>query len=100
MPKRVDIESETATYKLGLAWLGFIKTMEGLEDQGLRVTRVSLKGEWFDGGSILVVLTAEGPDGPMVAFHNADDLDGLWKGLRNRIRNGNLKWKVDEYASK
>jgi hypothetical protein len=48
----------------------------------------------------LAVITGVGADGgPIVAFHSAIGFAELFVGLAARLRNGSLKWKVDEYRS-
>lgn len=50
------------------------------------------------GAEWLVVVTAYSPDGPVVAFHQGADFKTALIGLAARLKNGSLKWKVDEYG--
>ena len=49
-------------------------------------------GEWF------AVVTAYLEDAPVVAFHSGSSFVSTIEGVCNRINNGSLKWKDDEYA--
>lgn len=85
-------------YRTGRAWFEFIQACERLGRDDVDIMRVTIKGHVGGDEPLLVVLVADGPEGPVVAFHNADEVYGLWSGLSNRIKNGNVKWRPDEYA--
>ena len=63
------------------------------------VSGVKIKLGGADGMESLVIVTGRNGDGlPVVAFHSAlGGLDAL-AGALNRLANGGLKWKEDEYA--
>jgi len=89
---------DRGVHRLGLSWMHTTRQVVGLREDGLVIHRVTLKGVWGYNEELLVVLAADGPDGPVVAFHGVDDIQSLWTGLSNRIRNGKMKWRPDEYA--
>lgn len=89
---------ERYVFSLGRAWLDFERIAHDMGHAGTPIKRVTLKGPLVEGGSALIILTADSEEGPVVAFHNVDDLGTAIKGLAARLQNGSLKWKVDEYA--
>ena len=93
-----QVAHDEFVFQLGQAWAKCVRAFAQLEADGLYVKRVSIKGTWSTNTDMLVIITAAGPEGPLVAFHNVDDVFGLWRGLGNRMRNGSLKWRDDEYA--
>lgn len=85
--------------RMGRGWLECRNALDHLARDGIRVTRLTIKGGWTSGETWLVILCAATAEGPMVAFHNADDPETLWVGLCKRIEKGSLKWRPDEYAT-
>ncbi len=81
--------------KVGYGWLQCREALAQLEEVDITVKKVVLKGFWSEGEEMLVVLSALGPEGDIVAFHNVAVLENMWRGLLNRIRSGNLKWRED-----
>lgn len=82
----------------GVGWLSFLGAIERLQRDGVEVHRLTIKGTWGGDDEMLLVLAARTENEGIVAFHNASELPGLWQGVANRIRNGSLKWKEDQYA--
>jgi len=75
--------------------------MDRPDDSDQRVLKVVIKAPQWYGGEYFAVVTADGDDGaPVVAFHTAESLVGLLTGLGNRLRNGSLKWRADEFRGK
>jgi len=83
---------------VGIGWLECVRAFERLERDGIELKRISIKGDFTHGVGVLVVMTANAPGGAIVAFHQGDDLQMMWRGLAARIMNGSLKWKEDQYA--
>lgn len=50
-----------------------------------------------EGNDWLVVCTIDSTDGPMIGFHGASSFGEGLAGLINRIGNGTMKWKPDDY---
>ena len=46
----------------------------------------------------MVVRGIDGEGRPVVAFHSSLELDTLFRGVEQRLLNGTLKWRDDEYA--
>lgn len=72
--------------------------METLEDEGVSVLRIAFKARGGPSGEWLAVIGAATHEGAKVAFHSADSFHGCVEGVCNRLMNGSLKWKDDEYA--
>jgi len=85
--------------RAGQGWIEFVGAVQNLAARGVLVDRVTMKGEWHNGGDMLVVLAARTEAGYMVAFHNVEDPSTMWVALANRIKNGSLKWRDDEYRA-
>lgn len=85
-------------YSVGLSWMSMVSALKRLENRGFYVHRITMRGIEGDGGEILLILAADTDEGAFVAFHQVDSLETVWKSLTNRIENGSLKWKPDEFA--
>ncbi len=83
--------------KIGQGWLRFLDACQRLEEDGVYVTGLSVRGQPGSGGESLVVLRADSEVGRRVAFHSVDEDMTLWTSLANRMRNNSLKWKEDQY---
>lgn len=59
---------------------------------------IRFKAPEHPGGEWLGIVTMLNSDGDMIGFHRGDSLTDVVKGLFNRLNNGNMKWKEDEYA--
>jgi len=71
-------------------------TRQGAEYRGLTVRPPKPGSAEF----LLVIRGEDAEGGPLVAFHSATDLSSALEGLAERLRNGSLQWRVDEYAKK
>ena len=91
-----DAARDLAMY--GTAWTGLIAAANELRRRGIVLTGVSVRGGWVGDVDLLVVLTADTPDGKKVAFHGAESILRLWERLRRRIVNDSLVWKDDLYG--
>lgn len=89
---------ERFVQRVGLGWIGVVEALGRLHAEDHVVYRVTVRGDWDGHGEFLLVLIADTENGPKVAFHNSGDPHGMWVSLKNRIENGSLKWKDDEYA--
>ncbi len=95
---REDRDAERALIQTGRAWQSLVGALSRLSKDGVDVHRITVKGAWHGHDEFLIILAAETENEAIVAFHRADDAGTLWAGLASRIRNGNLKWRTDEYA--
>lgn len=72
--------------------------LERLDDADVFVTGMTLKCPNMEKPRWLAVVRAHGPDGSVVAFHEADTYRELVVTLVARAAAGTLKWKEDQYA--
>jgi len=70
----------------------------GMEDEGWLLKAIRFAPQGSAAGEWLAVITVQSPEGPLVSFHGGSTFADCIEGLRNRLKNGSLKWKVDEYA--
>lgn len=87
---------EKYLHKMGLGWLRCRETLAALEDDDVHITRVTLKGSWSEGEELLVIINADGPDGPVVGFHRVAHIESLWQGLLSRLDRKDIQWKEDK----
>ncbi len=85
--------------KVGQGWLRFIEACQSLEEDGVFLKGLSVRGAVGSGDQLLVVLRADTEEGGRVAFHSVDEDMTLWTSLANRLTNNRLEWKADEYES-
>lgn len=71
---------------------------EQAEDPEIRLVSIRLKAPDFPQGSWLAVVKGATETANLVAFHKADDLVDTIKGVFNRLANGSLTWKEDNYG--
>lgn len=90
-------ERELLLAKIGQGWLRFVTECQRLEEAGVYVKGLSLRGNPGSGDQLLVVLRADTESGGRVAFHSVDEDMTLWTSLANRLGNNRIKWKEDEY---
>lgn len=75
--------------------------ISGYRSLAVAVSGLSIRSPQVQGGDYL--LTVRGTDeggAPVVAFHGSPDLGEAFRGLHNRLMNGSLRWRPDEYAGK
>lgn len=84
--------------RIGEGVLKVQNELERAEDHDLYLKAIRAKtvdgasGEWF------FILTADSGDGPVVSFVHADTLAGGLVTIGNKLRNGSMKWRPDEFA--
>lgn len=103
MPKPADlgpgVRELTAAAGKALMELGFV--MAGTWDWSVAVTGFSVRAPQSPGGDFLITIRAlDHEGGPVVAWHGSPELGNAIQGLHNRLRNGSLKWRADEWARK
>lgn len=107
MPKDTDVPGNTLESqrlfdemlrKTGRRVRELERTMLRLEEDGVTIKMLKLNCKAGPRGEWLAILTAQGEEGGLVAFHSADGLPEVLAGLSTRLGNGSLKWKEDEYA--
>lgn len=83
---------------VGLAIAQIDRAMSGYRNMGIELIGINVKRPKVAGGEFFVVCKGlDGEGTPCVAFHSAFSLGELFMGLEGRLRNGSLKWRVDEY---
>jgi len=83
---------------IGQGWVHAVDALQRLAGHGIYVTGMSFRYDWETGGETLLVIRADSDEGKVVSFHGTTELYGLWQSLANRIDNGTLKWREDEYG--
>lgn len=98
MARQQNDFSDEAFLAAGVA-LGHIgRGMTGAIFAGAILTGMSIRGPQVVGGEFLLVAKGTTEDGEnIVGFHSAFTLGDAVRGLEARIRNGTLKWRVDEF---
>lgn len=72
--------------------------LSGYRSLAVDVVGISLRAPQTPGGDYLLTLRGQDADGsPVVAFHGSPDLGDAFRGAHNRLMNGSLKWRKDEY---
>lgn len=72
--------------------------MSGYRSLAVDVLAFSVRGPQAQGGDFLITVRGVDADGaPVVAFHGSPDLGEALRGLQNRLLNGSLRWRPDEY---
>ena len=85
----------------GKALLEFDAVCQGYREQDGDLAGFSIRCPKARGGEYLITIRGLDDAGaPVVAFHTADSLNGLWASLWVRYKNGDLKWKEDTWAKK
>jgi hypothetical protein len=87
-----------AMVRLAEAITDFERQADRLSESDLLITSMTIRCPGFDRGDYLLVLRGTTPDGAVVAFHNAPTLWETLEGAVNRLKNGSLKWKEDQYG--
>jgi hypothetical protein len=64
----------------------------------LLLTSIKIKVNNNEGTDVLIILCAVSPDGPVVAFNDGDGIKEALMTTLNRIRNGRIRWKEDQYG--
>ena len=62
------------------------------------VRGLTIKCDVDDEEGVLIVVKADTPHEPVVAFHRGADMTEALMTLGRRLKNNSLKWKKDEYA--
>lgn len=93
--------SPEALQEVGAAVGQIGAAMSGYRQLGIEVVGLNIKRPKVAGDEFLLVLTGLDAEGtPCVAFHSAYELTEAVRGVEGRLRNGTLKWRIDEYRSK
>jgi len=98
MGKEMDISNEAAR-KCGWAVMELSVHMQGYRDWPMRVTGMSIRGPRVEGDEFLITVRALDAEGAaFVGFHGAYDLQDAIRGVKERVQNGTMKWRVDEWV--
>lgn len=87
-------------YKLGETLLSIDSIIHDYAKSGNQITGIRFKGPNTYGADWMVIITAVFDEKYVVAFVFGDSIAVCMKTLVNKIRNGGLKWKDDQYAKK
>jgi hypothetical protein len=85
----------------GVALAYIDKCLAGRNNLSIDVVGLSVRGPRAEGDEVFVTvrgLDAEGT--PCVAFHSAFSLGEAMRGVAARLKNGTLKWRVDQFKVK
>jgi hypothetical protein len=81
----------------GLDYLSL--AMTGYRELSVEIQGFSIKPPQAEGGEFLLVLRGlDGEGRPVVAFHSATELCEVFAAVMNRLRNGTLTWRPDQFA--
>lgn len=73
----------------------------GAYDGEVDVQTIKLKLGVADHVETMAIVTALGSDGtPLVGFHTAMEPSEALVGALNRVENGAMRWRIDEYRTK
>ncbi len=79
------------------ALASFEDLVQRLDEAGTFVQGLSIRFPQDDSPEYLAVVRVNGASGRQVGFHSAPTLLETLVGLTNRLRNGKLKFREDEY---
>jgi len=94
------LEDPSVRWEKGGRGLDYVSlAMTGYRDLAVQVHGFSVKPPQAEGGEFLLVLRGlDGEGAPVVAFHSATELCEVFSGVANRLANGSLVWRPDQYA--
>lgn len=90
--------TERILVKAGVSLHKAAYRLEELEDEGVAIKAIRFVARGGATGEWLGVITCETENGAVVAFHSGDGFVNVVEGLCNKVVNGSLKWREDEYA--
>lgn len=93
-----DRAYQNAMMLLGAKVTEFDSLFDALWDKGVYIRSLRFKLPTEDDPRYLVVIKADTEQGSVVGFHGDDGFAATLQGTLNRLRNGSIKWKVDEYG--
>lgn len=67
-------------------------------EHDVTIKRISFACKFGPDGDWLGVISADGVDGPIVAFVSGPSFVHVIRSMGSAMRNGSLKWKEDSYA--
>ncbi len=74
------------------------RTADRLFEEELLVRGITIRFPEDARPEYLAVVRVEGPGGRLVAFHNAPTFIEVVVGVVNRLKNGTMKFKEDQYG--
>lgn len=72
---------------------------QDIQEERPTLTGLTIKCDPDDEEGVLIVLRGYLGSEAQVAFHRAGSVSEAVSGAGNRLRNGSLKWRLDEYAT-
>ena len=86
--------------RLGVTVTMFERRLETMEDAGIFPKSMLFKLYTGDREDVFVVVKADSEGGPVVAFGGGMTLGEALRSTLERMYNGSIKWKADEYADR
>lgn len=78
-------------------WIGL--AMTGHRSLSVEITGLSVKAPQGEGGDFLITVRGLDEAGArVVSFHGSPDLLDALRGLQNRVANGSLRWRADDWS--
>lgn len=74
------------------------RRFDNLAHAGCEVVSLRVRFPENEDGDYLVTVRAVTEEGYRVGFHGAETFQDALTGVLNRLYNGKMKWKEDEYA--
>ena len=72
--------------------------LSGYRSLSVELVGIAVRSPQVLGGDFLLTLRGVDEAGqPVVAFHGSPDLADAFRGAHNRLMNGSLKWRKDEF---
>lgn len=78
--------------------LNIDRYVEEIQEARPTLVGVKVRCDVTDEMGVLVILTGYEGSKAMVAFHRDITVSAALQGVGNRLRNGSLKWRVDQYG--
>ena len=98
-----DVKAEGTQERLDKQLVRGVKYLDRVMAEGrgadVEVTAWRIRAPRDENDDYMVVVTAIGVDGEaLVGFHSGVSLAETIAGMCNRVRNGSMRWRPDEYA--
>ena len=84
--------------KTGFAVHSIHQWFEAAQDHGIHLKALRFSTRDGPSGDWLCVVTVDTDEGPRVGFQSGSTFNDAIEGLKNRLLNGRMTWKEDEYA--
>lgn len=88
---------EHLAQQIGMSVLNFERRIEQMSDAGVTVRGMAVRLPTEEKPDYLITVRADGENAAMVAFSGGLTLAEVLRGTIERMGNGSLKWREDEY---